>query len=333
MSIISVKYLYKYVYKGHDRAAITTTQQRVGDGDPELQGRDEITDYVDGRYVGPHEAIWRLFGFSLHGNSPTVVRLQCHLPNHQLITFNPETDTIRDIVSSETSHRTTLTEFFTACRQYPTETCGLTYDRMPEYFTWKNNDKTWSPRKDGFAYGRVYFVSPSAGERYYLRMLLCTVPNPTSFQSLRTVNDIVYPNFKAACAALGLLASDDEYKFCLTEAAAMQTGRQLRRLFATILLDCNPRNPQSLWDKFWRSITDDCKYMLEKHGMPSSEITDAHIQSYGLIQLDNQLQLSGKSLPDFHLRRPSINIDIADLEERKSSPRNYRTTNPYFDKN
>ena len=103
MSIVAVKYLYKYVYKGHDRGAFVPVEQR-GDGHPDAADpdiRDEVSDYIDGRYVGPHEAFWRILGFSLHDNTPSVIRLQCHLPDHQPVCFNPETDTIESIIGSD----------------------------------------------------------------------------------------------------------------------------------------------------------------------------------------------------------------------------------------
>ncbi|XP_071037788.1 uncharacterized protein [Parasteatoda tepidariorum] len=58
-SVKSVKYLYKYVYKGHDAAAIRlTTESRRLD-------HDEITTFLDGRYVSAPEAIWCLSEFNM----------------------------------------------------------------------------------------------------------------------------------------------------------------------------------------------------------------------------------------------------------------------------
>ena len=64
-SISSVKYLYKYIYKGHDRTAISIQHE-------ENAPVDEIRDYLDARYVSASEACWRIFAFRIHKNLPSV---------------------------------------------------------------------------------------------------------------------------------------------------------------------------------------------------------------------------------------------------------------------
>ena len=59
----TVKYCFKYIHKGPDRA---TLQYNI----------DEIKTYIDGRYIGAPEAIWRIFHFPIHEQVPPVVRLQ-----------------------------------------------------------------------------------------------------------------------------------------------------------------------------------------------------------------------------------------------------------------
>ncbi len=59
-SITSVKYIFKYVYKGHDCANI---QLRTGEQEGEAIHWDEIRSYVDTRYVSAPEACWRIFKF------------------------------------------------------------------------------------------------------------------------------------------------------------------------------------------------------------------------------------------------------------------------------
>ena len=56
----------------------------------------------------------------------------------------------------------------------------------------------------------MYFASPNCGERFYLRLLLTIVKGPKSFQSLRTVDNVVHDIFKLACVAMGLLENDEE---------------------------------------------------------------------------------------------------------------------------
>ena len=51
----------------------------------------------------------------------------------------------------------------------------------------------------------MYFVHPTAGEQYYLKMLLSIVCGATSFENLRTVDGFLYSSFKEACITLGWL--------------------------------------------------------------------------------------------------------------------------------
>ena len=49
--------------------------------------RNEVTEFLDTRYVAAPEACWRLFGFPLHGRSHVVERLPVHLPMEHQIRF------------------------------------------------------------------------------------------------------------------------------------------------------------------------------------------------------------------------------------------------------
>lgn len=65
-TLSAVKYLYKYVYKGPDRAVV----QMRADGDI-----DEIGHYMDARWVSSCEAIGRIYGFKIHRESPAVLSI------------------------------------------------------------------------------------------------------------------------------------------------------------------------------------------------------------------------------------------------------------------
>ncbi|XP_074313095.1 uncharacterized protein LOC141648383 [Silene latifolia] len=84
-TIKAVKYMYKYVYKGHDGISFAVT-------DPSGSGQesfDEITFYQSARWISPPEAAWKIFGFHLNEIHPNVVPLQVHLPNMQTVSFQP----------------------------------------------------------------------------------------------------------------------------------------------------------------------------------------------------------------------------------------------------
>ncbi len=55
-------------------------------------------------------------------------------------------------------------------------------------------------------------------------MLLNIICGVTSFESLCIVGEILYPSFKEACNALGLLQDDEEWNQCLKEAGQIQFG-------------------------------------------------------------------------------------------------------------
>ena len=136
------------------------------------------------------------------------------------------------------------------------------YAEMPERFCWNKVKYRWEHRKRSHkGIGRLVFIGPSAGDLFYLRLLLTEVRGPVSFEALRTVNGNLLP-WKDACAALGLLEDDQEWDKCLREACPMNTGPMLRGLFATILLECTPTAPRELWDRYRRWFREDCRHIL-----------------------------------------------------------------------
>jgi hypothetical protein len=159
---------------------------------------------------------------------------------------------------------TSLTAFFDACTKYPDLTANLLYPDAPSKLVLKTIDrkKVWKIRQRGDAVGRVYFCTPSAGERYYVRMLVYHAPRPTYFEYLKVVDGIPRETFQEACAARGLLETDDEWDNCLTEAAFIDSRSQLRELFASILFRNNPSDPGALFERYAHSLSDDSRYRL-----------------------------------------------------------------------
>lgn len=173
-SIKSVKYLYKYLYKGHDRAALQVTNN------------DEISQYLDARWISSSEACWRIFGFDMSHINPSVFRLQIHLPGQQNVTFKG-TSSLSNIINDE-QKKMMLTEYFESNKIDP-DARNYTYREFSQHYIWNNTARKWTKRCQGKAIGRIYAVSPSKGERYYLRLLLNNVKGAISFNDLKIINN------------------------------------------------------------------------------------------------------------------------------------------------
>ena len=242
-SISSVKYLYKYVYKGHDRAAVALGE------DNEI---NEISNYIDARYVSSCEAAWRIFEFDLHGQSHSVNRLPVHLEDQQTVTFRDDAN-MDEVLESRAF--TKLTQFFHTCLLDPFAR-NLTYLEFPHHYVWK--EKEWCRRKRKVKLiTRMYTVSPGESERFHLRLLLHSVKGPTSFNDLRTFNGFMYDTFKKTAAARGLIDNDTEFDNCLAEATVFALPGQMRQLFGTILVQCNPVHVRQLWDAHFNALSED----------------------------------------------------------------------------
>ena len=77
-----VKYLYKYIFKGHDLVNFHI----IADETP--QDVDETKEFQRDRWVSPPEALWRIYAFRLNEMTPAVYSLQVHLPDHQYVSFD-----------------------------------------------------------------------------------------------------------------------------------------------------------------------------------------------------------------------------------------------------
>ena len=80
-SVKSVNYIFKYIHKGNDAAHIEIRQNYLN--------HDEVLQHLNARYVGPHQAVYRLMQYKMHDKSHTIIRLAVHLPLEQRIPFRP----------------------------------------------------------------------------------------------------------------------------------------------------------------------------------------------------------------------------------------------------
>ena len=270
-SIKAIKYVIKYVNKGNDMAIFALQRNNPN---------DEIDVYQAARYVSCSEACWRLFEFSIHDRYPTVMNLQIHLPNGQCVLFTEE----NAATLAKDPPKTTLTAYFDLCSRYANDknaakssdrkfVLSLPYAKVPEYFTFDSQSKTWRPRLRGKsvcneddeltifrkadAIGRVYTIHPKQEECFYVRLLLHNKTGCCSFEDLRTVNQITHPTFREACKALGLLEDAAHWAHTMEEAALYASASSLRTLFAIFLTSCQVGSPQELWETHKDSMTED----------------------------------------------------------------------------
>jgi hypothetical protein len=249
----SIKYLFKYVNKGHDRVTAGFFQSNCDRDDGQLV--DEIRMYYDCRYLSACEAVWRIFVFDVNYREPSVERLSFHLEDEQSVVF-PDDASIEDIVDKPYAKYTKFLAWMDANKRYP-HARSLTYSEFPTKFVWKKDKREWSPRKRGFSIGRLHFVAPGSGQKYYLRTLLNYVRGSTSFDELKTVNNVKLDSFKYACFAMGLMNDDTEFIQGIKEASHWGSGNYMRRLFAALLASDQLHRPNFVWDSTWMDLSDD----------------------------------------------------------------------------
>jgi hypothetical protein len=136
---------------------------------------DEVKSYLDSRYISSNEAAWRILEFPMHLEWPSVYRLPVHLPNEQMVVYNPEDDA-QDVLNRAATKETCLTGWFKANANENLVAAGAhghLYQDFPSKFVW--NKTAWKIRERGLAIGRMYAAVPGSGERFYLRLLLTVV--------------------------------------------------------------------------------------------------------------------------------------------------------------
>ncbi|XP_056843179.1 uncharacterized protein LOC130495713 [Raphanus sativus] len=310
-----IKYLFKYINKGHDCVTATVTQKSKSDamgsednsdttnsgnnanpaeGDEE-ETVDEIKKYFEARYISACEATWRILAFPTHYRSTPVEKLTFHLEGDQPVIYR-EGDTVDTVMARAKTTKTMFLAWFDCCENYP-EARLLTYAELPTKFIYDAKATVWKKRKKGFAIGRLTPVSPSAGELFYLRVLINKVKGPRSYDDIKTVDGILYPSFEDVCYELGLLDDDKEYIEALKECSFWATGSYVRRLFAQMLLSESLSTLRLVWDSTKDILSEDVLYLeRKKRRNPNLILTEEQIENITLLMIDKLLRKNNTSL-------------------------------------
>ncbi|KAK9072547.1 hypothetical protein SSX86_008981 [Deinandra increscens subsp. villosa] len=306
-----IKYLFKYISKGPDRVKYSVGSggggNETGSSSATDDTIDEIKNFVDGRFICPHEAAWRILNFPIHHRDPAVQALCVHLPNQQNLTFR-EQSSLQEIVGNPTGRRTTLTEWLHCNNTDPTGR-DLRYVDYLKRYRWDLRQKTWirrtSQKKPSI--GRLVYVHPTSGELFYLRMLLNHKTGCRSFNDIKTVSGQIHPTYRAACEAMGLIGDDTEWALTFEEAALWATARELRFLFVQMLLFCEISNPLVLWTQHWNSMSDDIiQRITNETNVDPKSIQTGDIQQQILYELEKLLNTSScySTLSNYGLPMP-----------------------------
>ncbi|GJR11771.1 hypothetical protein Tco_0794423 [Tanacetum coccineum] len=135
----AIKYLFKYLNKGPDRATIVIEENVKTKSHIQTKTVteiDEIKSYLNCRYLAPREAN--------------------HLPA---------------LLQRDRINVTMFTDWFELNKRDPAART-LTYAEIRKHYVWHEKLKLWKQRKQQKCIGGIVYSSPTSGERYYLRMLL-----------------------------------------------------------------------------------------------------------------------------------------------------------------
>ncbi|XP_021980536.1 uncharacterized protein LOC110876681 [Helianthus annuus] len=316
-----IKYLFKYISKGADRVryAVTRTAESSTQSDTNVvENINEINNFVDGRFICPHEAAWRILQFPIHNRNPPVQLLAVHLEHMQNVTFK-DNQKLQQILTNPATSKTTLTEWLRNNQLDPSGR-DLRYIDYVSRYRWEPSGKGWIRRllTTNPTIGRLAYIHPTCGEPFYLRLLLAHQTGCCSFEDIRTVSGVLCSTYRLACEKLGLIGNDREWASAFIEASSWATSVELRALFVHMLLYCEISNPLALWQEHWERMSDDIILNLRQvAGTSNAHFCGPNLQQYVLYEIEMLLNsnTSSRSLAEFGLPMPPDTM-VAALRNR-----------------
>ncbi|XP_021997886.1 uncharacterized protein LOC110894937 [Helianthus annuus] len=208
----SIKYLFKYINKGPDRATVAVIDSNRGI--EEEIPKDEIKEYYEARNVSACEASWRIFACDVHYRYPSVTRLPFHIPDQQNVVFSGEDD-IEDVLNKPQVNSSIFLEWMNMNNSKP-EARELTYVEFPS----KDACYACGLLDDDNEYIECIKEASFTGNGHYLRSLFGTLLLSNTLSRLEVVwektwellsEDILY-NMRKDSGFSGLVVSDERLK-------------------------------------------------------------------------------------------------------------------------
>jgi len=237
--VFLVLYLYKYIFKGPDRARVEI-RDGVGDAQRE-EDRDEITRYVRSRYLSSMECMWTTLRYQTYpATSPPVRCVVVQLPS-QLPPGDQVSDMLRYLHRPPELRDLRYTEMFAnfiADDELPRYAAAPDYERYESrikgrlYFYYRRRDRDT-------IVCRMNTIYIMAGEVWFLRLILLNRPI-ASYEDARTVEGRTYPTFQEAAKAAGYATDENEAWLCFTSSLNDSSPPQLRGLFVLLTREGYP---------------------------------------------------------------------------------------------
>ncbi|XP_058733259.1 uncharacterized protein LOC131604861 [Vicia villosa] len=249
-------------------------------------------------YVSPSEACWRIYSYNIHGRKPVVERMFYHLVGEKPIYY---TDYARmeNVLEIASVTESMFTAWLVGNAKYE-EARTLIYGQFVSKFVYHKKQREWKLSKKGFTIGRLIWVPPTAGELFYLHMMLTVAKGPTNYEEIRTVGNIQFDTFRDACFAMGFLEDDKEYITAIKEASHWGTGHFLRKLFVFMLLSGAVNRPAHVWEQSWLLLSDGVLHTQRALAAnPELVLTQEELQNLTLIEIEKLLQANRRTLKDF----------------------------------
>ena len=120
----------------------TSAVPTAGQIQQDSNDRDEISTWVNARYISASEACWRLLGKSLHSTFASVTRLAVDLPNQHRVYFSNDT-TVANAVIAAAAKKTTLQAFFELNASGDVFAQNLLYIDVPKHYSFNRKTKKW----------------------------------------------------------------------------------------------------------------------------------------------------------------------------------------------
>lgn len=237
-----------------------------------LNTNDEVLMFQTFRYLSAGEAIYRTFHFDMHHSDVGCTRLTVHLEGKDWVgkDMGDKSSKLLEYFERPQPALDNLlyTEYFACHNVVPATDAELEAHEANGEALYKPDaegrqcnpyyiDHCKPPNKvavrSGLHVARIYTVAVTQGDLYYLRLLLTRVPT-RSYSDLLTVGDDVYPNFRDAAEAHGLLTVEGEFIDALgllVKNHEHNSPANLRYTFTMMVLHGGEGVPvRSLYDRF-----------------------------------------------------------------------------------